>query len=187
MHVDINNSYAPLKNEYARSYALCCSDNIANNNINIIKLGLRKMNNKEQINMTDIAVIYRICDKPGAVHGNREFGSKDEAIRKCFPTFCRALSKLSEEAKVFTYRLLIVEDNIREDTRNFLSSTMIHYKVSGRIIPSSQPGNIGSFKTCFIEALKMRDDQFIIFIEDDYLCDMNSFRELILFYKMFNP
>lgn len=135
---------------------------------------------------SDIVIIYRICDKVEAVHGKREFGTKDHAIRKCFPTLCRSIRQLSEHERTFSSRMIIVEDQIQPDTRKFLGDVLNENCISATFMKNESSGNIGSFKTCFQEALKFGDDQLVLFIEDDYLCDVNSFRELIYFYTMFD-
>ena len=77
--VNIGKSYLMMKNEYSAKYSLCCSDNISNNDINIKKLDIRNNKNQDK-NKMDILIIYRICDKVEAVHGKREFGTKQDAI-----------------------------------------------------------------------------------------------------------
>lgn len=181
--INIGRSYDMMKGEYNARYSLCCSDNITNNDISIKKLGLKKSNGQPK---SDIVVIYRICDKVEAVHGKREFGSKDDAIKKCFPTFCGALRQLGSAERKFSYRLVVVEDSIRDDTRKFLEDELSACDITATFIKSEAPGNMGSFKTCFNEAIGCDDDQLVLFIEDDYLCDLDSFRELILFYRMFD-
>jgi Glycosyltransferases, probably involved in cell wall biogenesis len=126
-----------------------------------------------------------VCDKVESVHGKREFGTKDEVIRKCFSSLCEAI-RVYEKEKPGSVGLTVVRDNLRKETSDFLKEQLESRGIKFKTVDSIPGGNVGSFRTCFDIALKMDENQFVLFLEDDYLCHPEFISEILGFFRMFD-
>jgi hypothetical protein len=115
-NVNLKTPYSVIRNEYAARHALCISENSTKNDTCMRNLKLCKK-------LPDLTVIFRICDNVESVHGKRDFGSKKEVIRKCFPTICTAISSYNKQRPT-GISFVIVQDNIRKDTMEFMKNEL---------------------------------------------------------------
>lgn len=137
--------------------------------------------------MKDIVIILRACDAVEAVNNNgvRPLGhNKKDIVKNCVTTLFESIN--FAECEGFTYKLLIIKDNLSKETEERLKARLIRFGINAEWRESNGHGNINSFKTCYEYALGLEDGQFFLFIEDDYVCDKNSISELIKFYRMFD-
>ena len=161
---------------------------MSNTNDDVVK----SLNFKPKHNLysrNPLHVILRCCDKVECVNfgqcknRKREFGNgKVDVIQTCVTTLIDSIKFAKDNG--WDIRFTLVNDSLQESTLNFIKDVCSRRNIGCDVI-NSKPGNINSFKCCFEHALKQKDNEFILFVEDDYLCDKNAINEIMLFFNMF--
>jgi hypothetical protein len=124
-----------------------------------------------------IKIIYRACDVVNSLHGSldgsanpRPFNlSKKEVIKICARSLADCLSTIPEE-----YEVHIVGDRVSEETWSFLNETL---KPKTSFNSSTALRDSGSLLKCSELAMEFNDEDFIYFVEDDYLHNKETFWE----------
>ena len=175
--------------EYKNSSALQLINNKGGND-KIVKA----LDFKPNINLNryqKIYIILRCCDSIDCINNNlckdkkREFGNnKKDVIKTCVYTLLESIKNANDNGiDCFLY---IINDNLSLDTINFLNLKANSLNIRINWMLSNGTGNINSFKTCFEYAINnINNSELVLFIEDDYLIDINAISEIINFYSMF--
>ena len=166
--------------------ALQIENNAFNNDLCIKALGFKPLTNL--VRNRQLNVFLRLCDSIDCVNNNdckgkkREFGNgKVDVILTCLKTVNESIEVAQQHG--YDIKLTLVDDKLQQSTIDSIND------IVGNDVIWLKPncnGNVMSFKTCYEQAIKLNDDEFALFLEDDYLCDKNALSEILLFFNMFN-
>ena len=132
-----------------------------------------------------MVVILRVCESVNAVHDKRMFyKNKTECIMDCVSSLLASISKYNESPFGSPASLIIVEDQLSGETKSKINKKAEDLGVSRKWVKSKH-GNVESFAACLKQAIKLGDDEFVLFIEDDYKVEENGIREVCGYVKMF--
>lgn len=132
-----------------------------------------------------IKIIYRACDVVNSLHGSldgsanpRPFNlSKKEVIKICLRSLLDCLNSIDEE-----YEIHVIGDRVSKDTWDFIT-TNLNPKTSFNSKEALKDS--GSLLKCSELAMKFDDEDFIYFVEDDYLHDKDTFWQKLKDFKNF--
>ena len=129
--------------------------------------------------MPKYQIILRTCDIVHSLHNApRPFNlDKRKLIKVCFRSMVKALEG-------HDYHFTIIADRLSDEMTKFFESfdhiTMIH----------GEFGNDASLRKCFEVALTLPDEDWVYFVEDDYLHTPNAFKwitDLLEHHKEYIP
>ena len=122
-----------------------------------------------------IKIIYRVCDIVNSLHGSldgsanpRPFNlSKKEVIKICCHSLSESLKKITED-----YETHIIGDRVSDETWDFVTSTL---KPKSSFNSKQALRDSGSLLKCSDLAMQFEEEDFLYFVEDDYLHDSDFF------------
>lgn len=126
-----------------------------------------------------IKIIYRACDAVHALHGSadgsynprpRNFNKK-QVIKTCLKSLLDCINTLDDK-----YEIYVIGDRLSNDISSFIKDCL---KPDYFFNSETALNDSGSLLKCSDLAMSFNDDDFIYFVEDDYLHDKNFFARKI--------
>jgi hypothetical protein len=132
-----------------------------------------------------LKIIYRACDVVNSLHGSLDGSfnprplnlSKKDVIKICLQSLVDCLKTIDEQ-----YEVHVIGDRVTDDTWNFINK-----KLNPKTSFNSQEAlrDSGSLLKCSELAMKFIDEDFIYFVEDDYLHNKETFWQKLKDFKNF--
>lgn len=138
-------------------------------------------------------IIFRYCDIVDSFSGVQpRIKPKPDVVRRCFNSMIYSLSQVADQA--WSFDLHTVDDRSSYATQNaiFLKGMDALHKDNGLLSgfhrhQATTPGNGGSLAECYKIADGLPDNEWVFFIEDDYLFHPAAFDEILYFASLSEP
>ena len=138
--------------------------------------------------MTKLICFYRISDnsqKTTDADGNIQIKQKPDYItkRNCIDNFVRAFKD---------HTIIVIADNCCNDTLGYITKILYEKEINFTLIPTNFGNGAASFRKCVTTALNMEDekkiklDDNLYFVEDDYVHKINSDKLIVDGLKIFD-
>ena len=132
-------------------------------------------------------VILRTCDRVYTVHessrgaATRVGGSKLETIEHCINSLVRTMNATKDDL-----RLIIVDDHSSDDAIEVMTeaASRCRHMVKLIHIAAAHYGNGRSMRTCY-EWARDHGNEYLYFVEDDYLHDLTCIPEMLADLELF--